>query len=249
MLSVLGQVVNIIDQYAIWLYAACLVVALLYLRAYLVARREQVNTTFTIEKEVAVHREGRAMTGIGLTLVAVVALTAVKYYLMPTLDVQGLMEPTPTHTLPIPTLTEPTATPTPEPSTPTPRPEPTSIQWPTSSAPQPQPTSVPAAATCPDPNVCLARPVAGQTVSGLVSIVGTANHGEFQFYKVEYGIGSDPAGWFTIGDVHRSPVINGQLAQFNTSVVPNGALTFRLTVVDKTGNYPTPYRVTVQVQN
>jgi len=247
-LSVLGQLVNIIDQYVVWLYATCLMVALLYLRSYLVARREQANTTFTIEKEVAVHREGRAMTGIGLTLAAVVVLTAVKYYLMPTLDVQGLVDPTPTHTLPIPTVSGPTATPTPEPATPTARPVPTRIQWPTY-APQSVATQVPAGPPCRDPNVCISSPTGGQAVSGLVSILGTANHGQFQFYKVEYGVGAEPAGWFTIGDVHRSPVVNGQLAQFHTAVVPNGALTFRLTVVDQTGNYPPPHTVTVQVRN
>lgn len=261
MLNVLGQLLDFIDQHIVWLYGACLVVILLYLRSYLVARQESKNTTFTIEREVAIHREGRAMTGIGIMLGIIVFLTATKFYIVPSVDLAALMPPTPTNTLPIPTVWEPTPTLTPV-STPEPvgaQPLPTAVSQPTIAPTQPPvtpteaappPTEPPARpAACGDPNVSIVSPGMDATVSGVVAIIGTATHPQFQFYKVEYASGDEPGAWSVIGDVRRSPVVNGQLATMDTRILPNGTAWFRLTVVDQTGNYPNPCRVRVNVQN
>ena len=254
-LNALGQLIQLIDNHVIWLYAACLVGVLLYINSFVQARRERAITTFPIEKEIAVHREGRAMTGVGMMLGVVVLLTAVKFYVIPSVDLSELAEPVPTHTLPIPSvmamvspspIVEATAT-TPAPivaratAAPALAPSPTPGE-PTATPPHPS-------APCPDPNTRITSPGMNATVSGWTAISGTANHAQFQFYKVEYGIGEDPSAWHTIGDVQRSAVAGGQLTGIDTRGLPNGTAWFRLTVVDETGNFPPPCSVRLVIRN
>jgi tetratricopeptide (TPR) repeat protein len=95
------------------------------------------------------------------------------------------------------------------------------------------------AITSPSPNARL---------HGRVVIWGTATHPNFQFYKVEYGFGKQPDRWFSIGDVVRTPVIDGALAVWDVTGLPAGEYALRLTVVDNTANYPPPYEVPVTIQ-
>lgn len=252
MLNILLFLLNLIDKNTIWLYLGCLGVILFHLRSYTLARNDRVNTIFTIEREVAAHREGRAMSSIGAVLGIVVVITALKYYLVPTIDVQGLVEPTPT--IPSMFLTripeggdpaEPT--PTEEPPTPTPRPRPTRRP---PVAPTVTPTVTPAPPPCADPGTQITWPGMGATLSGSIEIRGIANHARFQFFKIELGPGAEPSGWHVINDVHRERVdIEGHLETFNTTSVPNGDYWLKLTVVDNTGNFPEPCRVRVNVSN
>jgi len=247
-LNILGFALNIVNQYALWLYIACLLAILLYIRSYASARKDRENTIFTIEKEVAAHREGQAMTGIGTVLGAVMVITALKYYVMPSIDLESILAPTPTLTLSIPTVAPLTPTPTPVTPTATPRSRPTrrTVATPV----PPTATAVPPAA-CPNANVCITFPGMNAPISGRVAIQGTANHESFQFYKIEYGQGEKPSTWHVISDVHRNPVINGVIEQFDTVALalPNGVYWLRLTVVDQSGNFPPPCDVRVSIQN
>lgn len=245
MLNILSFLLNLIDQHVILLYAFCLILILFNLRAYVLARRDRFNTIFTIEKEVAAHKEGRAMSAIGVALGIAAIVTTLKYYVVPSIDVTGLAEPTPTLTLRIPT-NQPTPTPTEEPPTPTPRPRPT--RRPVATAVPPTATPVPPA-PCPDPNTRITSPGMGETVAGRIVIQGTALQGRFQFYKVEFGQGEEPTSWHSIHDIHRTPVDNGLLEEFDTTLVPNGVYWLKLTVVDETSNFPPPCRVRIVVQN
>jgi membrane peptidoglycan carboxypeptidase len=95
-----------------------------------------------------------------------------------------------------------------------------------------------------DPNVPavwrIASPRHGDTVSGVLPIVGTAdfNPAEVQFYKVELGRGDlqNPE-WVTLGDVHNTPVVNGQLEMLHAAGLPPGDYLLRLIVVQWDGNY------------
>jgi len=244
-LSILISVLDFITQHTIWLYLICLFVILFQVRAFALARRNRINTIFTIEREIAAHGEGRAMTNIGMALGIVVIITALKYYVVPTIDITELVEPTPTVVLIIPTE-EPTPTPTAEEPTLTPRPRPTRRKIDT---PVP-PTATPLPpAPCPDPNTRITSPGVGAVLSGIVVIRGTANHGSFQFYKVEYGQGEQPSSWHGMNEIHKAPVIDGVLEEFDTTRLPNGVYWFQLTVVDNTGNFPPPCRVRVLIQN
>ena len=245
MLTILVLLIEILDQYIIWVYIFCLAVVLFHARAFWGARRDRVNTIYTIEREVASHREGRAMTSIGLILGLAVVVTAIKYYVIPTLDIAEIVEATPTVALIVRTR-EPTATLAQEPATPTARPRPTRRRIATAVPPTVTPMPLP---VCPDANTCIAFPLDNATVKGRITIRGTANHGQFQFYKVEYGQGEEPTAWHVISDVHRSPVIDGVLEGFDTAALPNGVYWLKLTVVDITGNFPPPHKVRIVIEN
>lgn len=255
MLNIIAFVLDVINEHTIWLYAACLVGIIWNARSYLLAQHERSNTIFTIEREVAAHREGRAMANIGLMLGLAVLVAATRYYVVPSLGVQQLIEPTPTVTLALPTRTptpEPTpteaATATPLPSLPTATPT-RAEELPTATA-APTATSVPAApAGCGDPNIVITSPGNGATVSGAIAITGTADDNAFQFYKVEIGAGDDPGQWSVIDDIRKQPVHGGTLITLNTSALPNGTYTIRLVVVDVTSNFAPPCYVTFVIQN
>jgi len=85
--------------------------------------------------------------------------------------------------------------------------------------------------------VQITSPEMGAEVRGLVPIIGSASVSPFQFYKVEYGIGSSPSQWALIGSLHETAVINGQLEVWDTTTVPDGVYTLRLQAVKTDGNY------------
>jgi hypothetical protein len=157
-----------------------------------------------------------------------------------------------------PTLPPPTATPTLPPPPPTATPVLTTTEPITVTEPVTEPTPPPADETttvivpeCGDPRSIIVFPGVGQVLSGTVDVTGSATHESFQYYKLEYALGanaSSAAEFFYFGG-GNSPVENGLLAPLDTQAMPNGDYTLRLTVVDNTGNFPTPCLVSVVVQN
>jgi len=126
-------------------------------------------------------------------------------------------------------------------------------QRPTATIPPTTSTPVPAP-------ICVGLPARfsnvynGMGVRGQVHLRGYANLEDFWYYKVELGSGREPQEWANIGDdVLYTPCgsenKDGELLIWNTTAVPNGVYTLRLTVVDQTGNYPTPCSVWVRVEN
>jgi LysM repeat protein len=93
----------------------------------------------------------------------------------------------------------------------------------------------------------LVWPREGATLSGPVQARGTADVANFGYYKLEYrkdGLGD----WHYITGAN-SPVRNGPLGTWDTRTVNDGRYVFRLVVVDRTGNYPPPCEIAVQVKN
>ena len=142
--------------------------------------------------------------------------------------------PTPTPEPPTPTLEPPTATPE-VPPTETPTPEP--------------PAPVVAAPACGDARSVISSPGVGQVLSGVAAISGAATHEAFQFYKLEFAPGSNAGGGFTYFGGGQVQIAGGVLGNLDTTVLPNGEYTIRLTVVDQVGNFPPPCDVSVVVQN
>lgn len=247
MFDIVTSLLDFVDQYAPWLYVACALVALYYVRQYLVAHRERSSTIFTIEKEIAVHHQGKAMSGIGIALGIAAVITAVKYYVVPNVDVAQLTPPTPTITFTPPTRQPPTPTATPLTPTTTPRPRPTAV--PVATVRTSTLTPTPPAAACSNRDVCITSPAANEILSGNVFVVGTARTDRFQFYKIEYAVGENPTGWNVYGDLHYQPVADGILATFDASALPDGVYWLQLVVVDETGNFDPPHRVRIIIQN
>ena len=89
----------------------------------------------------------------------------------------------------------------------------------------------------------ITSPRMNAVVRGRVQILGSAQHHDFQFYKIEYGSAAARGQWSIIGDVHPNQVSDGVLAVWDTLSVPDGTYSLRLQVVDNTGNYK-EYNVT-----
>jgi len=246
-------VLAVLAEYQWAIYGVLGIVLLFFLRRALLARRAGARSLFKLEQEQARTRYSRSVAisaGIFLLMAAVFV-------------VSNPMLPAPTSTTPEPTPTETsgplaasTLTPTPLPATYTPtatatRPRPTRPVLPTTPA-EADATETPIVSppACPNSNVRITSPGVNQVVQGNVLIRGTANAADFQYYKVEVGPGSNPRDgeWTVVGRLHDSPVSGGVLETFNSSAYPPGAYTLRLVVVDQTGNYPEPCRVTVTVQ-
>jgi len=87
-------------------------------------------------------------------------------------------------------------------------------------------------------------------LKGAVEIKGSAYYEEtdkFDYYKFEFrrqGISE----WSFLQSFGE-PVADGFLGVWDTSPLPAGAYTFRLVVVDKTGNYPEPCEVEVTIEH
>jgi len=218
-----------------------------YLRAAILARRERRYAVFTIEREEAMNRTYGAWTAaiilaviMGLvyfisTVVSQAVQPLVTEVQTPTPEV--VIRPSITPTLPLPEMT-PTDTPTPRPR-PTRRPQPTIVPV--------TPTPAIQAPRCPDPRAVISAPGINAVVSGMVPVFGTAVHEQFQYYKLEYGAGTEPAIW-SYFDGGEKPVQNGRLGTLNAAALPPGTYSVRVIVVDITGNFPPPCQTVIVIR-
>ncbi len=112
----------------------------------------------------------------------------------------------------------------------------------------PTPVATTAAAT--GVRSAITSPKAGATVSGEVEIKGTAQFdaGVYDFYKVEYGNGREPAEWITMGSGHKEPVTNGRLEMWHAGTLPAGTYSLRVVVVKKDGNFVTSPPVVITIR-
>lgn len=115
--------------------------------------------------------------------------------------------------------------------------------------PRPLSTPTPAALVgvnirnCADPQRRMVNVPPDGKLSGVFSIIGTAQHANFQFYKVEIRA-AESAVWQNLITC-STPVEGGVLAELDTALFPEGVYWLRLTVVDVTGNFPPPCEVRV----
>jgi len=237
-------VIKLFLQYVPWIYAACALAALWTLRMVILARMERRRTIFPLVKETARNKVRR---GYWLALLLALLLGATYWssiqasQFVPTGKFSFFSSATATPVL--------VATPTSLPSSWTPTPIPTVTPTPTitpTPAPPPAPPTPQVRLHCAYSGAVIISPAPNAVIRGVVPIVGTARHPNFQYYKLELGIGTNPKKWSYIGG-KKQQVVRGQLGVFNGRSVPAGVYTIRLMVVDNTGNYPPPCRVTVRV--
>jgi hypothetical protein len=241
--------VKLVSEYYIWLIGACVLGILSYIARAIVAHREKSRAIFTLEKEAASSTRLRSMGMAFVLLILGGAIYFTATYLEPNLDLETESEPTPT------VLLQPTPTPTTGPPTITPTPRPTRTPRPTQTpevtlTPTPEPVVLP---NCPNSGVRLTNPTVNAVLKGPVEITGSANFDKdkdrnFQFYKFELKGEVTSWEWRTIA-TYEKPVADGVLGVWDTSPLPVGAYTFRLVVVDKTGNYPEPCEVQVTIEH
>lgn len=247
---------RLLGPYVVWLYPIGVVILLFHLRAWLVASRDLRSSLFTLEREMAVARTRRAAVRSCVVFVLLVGLFVVQFFVGPTIQLADWIKPTPTPefiprvsyvTTATPTL-PPTSQPTPQEPTATRRP----TQRPVTATPSisPSPTAGSAGnppANCPNPGIRITQPGDRASVQGRVEIRGTARIPNFQFYKIEVGVGENPLRWNTISEVHRTPVGDGLLEVWDASGLAPGVYSLRLVVVDVTGNFDPPCQIRLTV--
>lgn len=87
-------------------------------------------------------------------------------------------------------------------------------------------------------------------LQGTVEIIGSADHPSFQFYIVEFHpepVTNDQ--WQIIGDIRETPVIDGVLETWDTTLFPDGSYTLRLRAVRLDGNYSEFFTQQVVISN
>lgn len=266
----MGFVIQFVADTAPFIYAVCGFLALFQLYRTWQSRAERRQAIFSLEREKALND----LYNIFISAMVLLLVMGMTYFISTTLAraVEPVVEetlnpqpqalpliPTPTNT-PLPTTPTPIATPTevttqqetiaaavnaqqtasaPQTNVSTPTPAPT---------PAPQPVAV-APALCPDGRSAIVSPGNGAVVSGSVAIVGTAQHDQFSYYKLEFAPGSSAGEGYVYFDGGQSQVVGGLLGSLNSVSLANGIYTIQLVVVDTTGNYPQPCRVTLTVQN
>lgn len=87
------------------------------------------------------------------------------------------------------------------------------------------------------PEVIIRSPLEGEIVDGVITVFGSANVAAFANYELQYGISHDPGAFSSpVSGPFASPVIDGQLGQWDTSTLGDGPHTLRLLVRDTFGN-------------
>ena len=83
------------------------------------------------------------------------------------------------------------------------------------------------------PFATISAPPAGSVVSGAINVTGTAISGATIDVVVEVGAGINPQEWTRITR-STQPLFSAKLAQWDTTLVEDGAYTLRVTVRDRT---------------
>lgn len=98
----------------------------------------------------------------------------------------------------------------------------------------------------------ISEPKAGDIVSGILPIVGTADFdpAEVEFYKIELGVpnGLDTQ-WLTLGETHNTPVVNGTLEMLHADALGPGEYLLRLIVVKDSNYVGDPHTIPIIIEN
>ena len=95
----------------------------------------------------------------------------------------------------------------------------------------------------------ITSPADGQTLTGLVTVAGSADHPEFARWELAYGPDPNPNdAWqpFASGD---QPVLNGTIGTWNTGVIADGQYALRLRAIRTDSNYDEAFVRGLQVSN
>jgi hypothetical protein len=84
-------------------------------------------------------------------------------------------------------------------------------------------------------NAVILEPTNNASISGKVPVMGSALIDDFNFYKVEYAPAYAPDSWAAVSTVIDAPTLNGLLDSWDTTAVPDGQYSLKLTVVNHGG--------------
>ena len=223
----MGYVYRSLDTYEPLIYISLAILGLFVFRRMWMMWREWRDSVYTLEREFALGRLGRA-TALGFL---VLGLFFVEFYIAtfvaPSLPASDLLT-TPTLDL----LASPQATLLPVDAT-----QAALVTQPVQSG----------MSGCITDQIMITSPRSGEDLSAVVDLIGTANVPNFGFYKYEIAL-AGTQNWATIS-AEREPKINELLGKWNTLSLSNGDYFLRLVITDNVGNSLDPCVISVRVLN
>ncbi len=230
----MSELLLFIEDKQTWIYLIVVVAGLIYLRSLFRAYRELRGTIFNLERERATSKVVRAGAMLALVVAALIATFLIATFASPALSASILQTAIPTVSL----LTTPSVI------------ENASEEDFVAATPLNQlPTD---SSGCLNPEATITDPLDGDTVSGVIQILGAANIRYFAFYKIEYRSESPDAVWQAIS-AGTEPVCETWcteteiLGTWDSSLVTPGLYEFRLVVTDPEGNAPLPCTIKLRV--
>ncbi len=223
------EIFRFLAEYQAWVYAILGVGGLLFVYRFVRAWDELRRSAFGLERAMAQARLNQAASVLVLLLLGVMAEFAVVSFVIPAVP-ENIPLPTPTiELLATPTVTLPpageeSALPT---STPAPR------------------GNIPPGEACVPASIEISDPPQDGSLAGIATIRGSADIPAFGFYKLEYAP-PDQETWQAIlaGD---TPVVEGELGQWNTTPLVPGLYRLRLVVTDNQGRAQPPCVIRINV--
>lgn len=96
----------------------------------------------------------------------------------------------------------------------------------------------------------ITAPLEGAVVSGLVPVIGTATHPQFQRYELAFGYDPNPTDtWFSLGEPFASQIVNEVLGSWDTTGLTDGTYLLRLRVYWSDHDFLETFVRRVRVQN
>jgi hypothetical protein len=224
------EAISFFRAFELWIYLLLGLGGLYYLRKFILAWQELQGASFGLERESAQSRLNQSASAMVLLLTMAVAEFVLISFIAPALPGAASL-PTPTlNLLATATITLPAAAPQPlgtAAATPLLIPE------------------LPSGSGCIPGQLEVTLPNAGEEVSGVVPVVGTANIPNFGFYKFEIKRPSETI-WLTI-QAGNAPVQGGKLGDWDTTRLSPGEYQLGLVVVDNQAQASQPCVIQVRV--
>ncbi len=237
----------------IWIYILCLIGLVWYLTEFIRARRLLRGAMFGLERERGQRIQNRAILLVFFFASVIALVTFINLQVAPTLPDELLKPPTPTPNI----FSTPLSSPIPQSDSEQPIPTTTLVVAPTvtlagasggnSEAPvdsTEQLSTIQANENLlPDveigvcqADVIISAPPSGVTISGEVSIFGTANSENFGYYDLELFGPATNERWISVFEVlKREPLIDAILVTLDMEGLDPGTYLLRLVVVDNQG--------------
>jgi hypothetical protein len=224
------EAISFFRAFELWIYLLLGLGGLYYLRRFILAWQELQGASFGLERDSAQSRLNQSASALVLLLTMAVVEFVLVSFIAPALP--GLAPlPTPTlNLLATATITLPAAIP---------QPDGTLVATPLL-IPELQSGS-----GCIPGQIELTMPKAGEEVSGVVPVVGTANIPNFGFYKFEIKRPSETV-WLTI-QAGNTPVQGGKLGDWDTTRLSPGEYQLGLVVIDNQAQASEPCVTQVRV--
>jgi hypothetical protein len=216
-----------------WFYSLLVLAGILYLRLAFKSYRDLNAALFRLERERAKARLFRSLAMLILIFAAAAAVFILTTFASPAIAMQDRATPLPTVSL----LTSPEAGGT---------------QVAGVGATEAELPSDLDASGCANQNATITSPEDGDSLSGVVTIMGTANIPNFAFYKIEFRSVTPDSTWMAVMAGTETVCDSGcqvedELGSWDTSLVTPGDYALRLVVTDTAGNAPLPCTIRLKV--